>query len=195
MASLAKNAGTGTTTTSPGTLWTRPDLITNSDNLYATCGISSLSQTAELRATGFDFTIPIASTIDGVIVSIERKASASSSIVDYEVGLLSNSLPAGGTTFSGGSYWGTTDATQTYGTPGELWALTLTPALINSSGFGAYLRAENDSYVTTTASVDLIYITVYYTLAGIEYGTTNVGDIYYGTTKIQKIYHGTTEIV
>lgn len=178
-----------------GTAWTRPDLARGSDNSYAYCSIPSLGQTAELRATGFNFSIPIASTIDGVVVSIERKASIGSSIRDYQVGLLSAGIPAGGTVYNDLAYWGTTDATQSYGSPGDLWSLSLTPAFINSTGFGAYLIVQSESYSSIIAYVDHIQITVYYTLSGLEYGTTNVGDIYYGTTKIQKVYHGTTEVI
>lgn len=194
MASQQNSPSVGTSGPT-GTAWTTPNLITASDNSYASCSIPSLGETAELRATGFNFSIPIASTIDGVVVSIERKASAGSSIRDYQVSLLSGGVSAGGTVYNDLAYWGTTDVTQSYGSPGDLWALSLTPAFINSAGFGAYLIVQSESYSSITAYVDHIQITVYYTLSGLEYGTTNVGDIYYGTTKIQKVYYGTTEVI
>lgn len=123
-----------------------------------------------LKATGFGFSIPSGATINGIVVEVERKASAntaSNTIVDTSVrivkggalGVNDDKATAGG--------WPTTDAYATYGGSTDLWLETWTPTDINATNFGAAIAAEEVCTGTTavTASVDHIRITVSYTPA------------------------------
>lgn len=192
MASQTKNAGSGT-----GTTWSNPGNITASDNVYATYVVPALGTTNQLDAKSFGFTIPTLAVIDGVVVSIERKASVANELQDDTVGILINSSPgSGGSNKASASLWGTTDSTPSYGSPSDLWNLTLTPTIVNNAGFGAYLKVKNtDAYLTPTASVDLISMVVYYSINDIKYSTTGIGEIRYGTTVIKKVYYGSTQVI
>lgn len=166
-----------------GSGWTNSGNIVSSNNADATATIGGNSQSAYLQATNFGFSIPATATINGVYVFIERAASSSSSLDDQDVYLLKAGAQAGSNRAKGG-YWGTSDATQWYGSTTDLWGTTWTPAQINASNFGVRFRVDNDSGSSRTASVDEIQVRVYYTplpdtsigLSGANVLQAHVGD-------------------
>ena len=200
MASYTKAAGRGQTA-GPTVNWTDPNNILASDNTYTSATLSYGSVLTEvsdyIRADYFGFDIPEFATIDGIVCSLERKASAANVIQDYIVSILKNgTVPAGSDDkkYTLG-YWPSFDATLNYGSASDLWGTTWTPADINNVLFGFGIRAEYmPAYGSATAYVDYMSITVYYTLNDIKYGVTGVGRIYHGSTIVQAIYHGTTQI-
>lgn len=200
MASLTKAAGRGVT--SGATVdWVNPGNIVSSNNVYATAGLSAGADTIRvsdyLRADQFAFSIPSMATIDGIICSVERKASAASSIRDYAVQMLKNgTIPAGSNDKKDTSvYWSTTEGTVSYGSPTDLWGASWTPTDINSSTTGFAIRCDYiPAYSTATASVDYMSMTVYYTVDGIKFGSTSFGAVYYGSTEIKAVYYGSTQI-
>jgi hypothetical protein len=165
-ASAVRSAGAGATSGS-GTAWTNPGNVVASDNAKATATLSGSALSQNLDATNFGFAIPAGSTIDGVTVRIERMASSSSSIRDYDVRLLKGGSVSGDDKASS-SNWPTSDSNATYGDSDDLWGTTLTSADVNSSSFGVTLKARNVSGSSRTASVDRIEVTVNYT--GPPYG-------------------------
>jgi hypothetical protein len=199
MATSTKIAGRGITS-GPTADWVNPNNITASNNTYATVSLSFGSVFTEvsdfLRADQFAFDIPAFSTIDGIIATVERKASSASTIIDYAVQPLKNgTVPVGYEDKSTGGSWSTTEGFVTYGSTTDLWGVTWTPNDINNAGTGFAIRCEyTPAYGSATAYVDAMYMTVYYTLNGIKFGTTSVGRIYHGSTTIKAAYHGSTQI-
>lgn len=168
MQSQGPNSGTTfTNNTSVGDVsWTNPGNAAASDNLYATASLGTADTTDTtyyLMATGFGFNIPNGVTISGVVVEVERRASGSG-VRDYSVRLVVANTAVGSNNAFTATDWPTTDTYVTYGSATDLWGLTLTPADINSGGFGVAISATNTSTASRTAYIDHIRITIYYTL-------------------------------
>lgn len=165
---------------SPGTLvddsavgtvaWSDPTNAASSNDAWAVVSTTTDNVlTHYLKVTNFGFAIPTGSTIDGITVSIERKASAAGStdfVVDEVVSLVKEGTVQGDNKKDAVTKWPLTEASKTYGSSSDLWGLTFTAAQINGSDFGLVLEARmrRDSG-TRTGSVDHITITVNYTLA------------------------------
>tara|TARA_R100001163_G_scaffold1295_3_gene1991 strand:- start:27994 stop:28791 length:798 start_codon:yes stop_codon:yes gene_type:complete len=133
----------------------------------------------QLKATNFGFSIDSGDTIDGIIVTIQKKAQ--NLIKDAEVFIL-NGDGSGGTGSTNkadtGTNWPTSEASVTYGTSSEKWGETWTPAKINSSNFGVILKVSTHSTGFGTqdiAYVDCIQITVHSSSSAS--GTTSVSSV------------------
>lgn len=145
----------------PGTQsgWTNSGNVTSSNNVYATDVVPGLSDGATLTLTNFGFAIPSGSTIEGIEVKIEAKASNASSIEISWVSLLNVAGSANG---GGGGTITTSDATYQFGHSTDLWAASPTDTDINSSSFGVEVYCSNANASSRTVSFDLVTITVYY---------------------------------
>ncbi len=171
--SFASDSGNGGTKS-----WSNPGNAQFSDNLYATASwttadppegspIPERARTHWLKATGFGFTIPSGSTINGIVVEIEkRRDDGLVTVYSEDVRVVKGGVVAGTQHGNAGS-WGTSDAYTTYGSSTDLWGLTWTPADINASNFGVVLAIDAESTGafpgTYYALVDNIRITVYFT--------------------------------
>ncbi len=118
----------------PTTPWTSPESAIVSDDIYASLATSS---TNTILASGFGFSVPFGSTINGVVVTVERH-SASGSPPAIPGGDLIK--PDGsGSSFGVGAFdtdaWATTDIVSTMGAPDYLWQIDLTPADVNDPAF------------------------------------------------------------
>jgi hypothetical protein len=156
-----KSPGTVADDSSTGTVaWTNPGNAKASDNSYATATFTSLAESHYLKATNFGFALPEAATITGILATVERHAGENVAhwIVDQEASILKGGTPLKGS--HSVLKWPLADTVASYG--GGLWGTTWTPADINSSSFGFRLSVEG---LGTTASVDQVAITVYYTEA------------------------------
>lgn len=168
MATAGPNApGTMADDAAVGTkAWTNPGDVASSNNVYATAN-SGGETTHYLKCTNFGFAIPGGSTINGVSVSIERKANRSTSgryAKDATVSLVKGGTVSGNNKAATGTFYPTTDTVASYGSSADLWGLTLTDTDINASTFGVVLSADiADDVTSTTASIDLITITITYT--------------------------------
>lgn len=160
---LADDSGVGTLA------WTNPNNASSSDNTYATVLINNPTVTTHyLKATNFGFSIPNGSTINGIVVEIERKSSSNTvsrfardNVVKLVIG---GSIV--GSNYSLAAKWSTTESYFTYGGSSDLWGNTITVSDVNSSTFGVVLSAslsDTNKVRTETAYVDHIRITVYYT--------------------------------
>lgn len=120
-----------------------------------------------LTAQGFGFTIPVGSSIDGILVEIEHSSnidSGSDYIVDNVLKLIKSDGTIAGTDKADRStHWPTTDAYISYGGATDTWGLGWSNADINNANFGVALSIEADVGGDATARVDHIRITVYYT--------------------------------
>ena len=134
-----------------------------SDIVAATYDSPDISQI--LVASSFGFTIPSGSTIDGIVVAIERGCSAGAAS-DNRVQL------AKGTTFADlvgtnkadtALAWPAALTVASYGTgTTDLWGATWTVTEINATSFAVFLSTQADA-ANTDIEVDFIRATVHYT--------------------------------
>ncbi|UCH81010.1 MAG: hypothetical protein JSW20_14945, partial [Nitrospiraceae bacterium] len=143
--------------------WISPENAGAQDNSYASRNNLQNETTYYLNATGYGFVIPVGSTINGILVEVDRYAADASAINDAEVKIVKGGV-VGSQNKAAGGFWPTsdTDSYQAYGGSSDLWGETWTVADINSANFGVVLSATAGG-TKTTPYVDHIRITVYYT--------------------------------
>ena len=139
---------------------TNPNNAQLSDNTYATSVLLITQLSNYLKATNFNFNIPLDAVITGITVSIEKSGNTPNATVDNSVKLVKGGSISGNDKASG-TLWGTSDTVATYGSASDLWGLTLTPADINDPTFGVAISAS--ATLAGTAQIDQIMITVGYT--------------------------------
>jgi len=124
--------------TASGTSWTNATNAKNSDNLYATYNIASRGTSNTLNLTNFSVGIPSNAIVLGVLVNVERKASASGDIQMQTIKLIKGGSIVGTdqTSSFGEPYFPSSDGTDNWGGSTNLWGTTLTAADVNASNFG-----------------------------------------------------------
>ena len=145
--------------------WLNPTLATTENDQYATAAIKKNKKSDLLRADSFNFGIPDNADIVGVVVKIKKKASALSSIKDLHVNLVIGGVTQGDDRFSL-IPWSTINRYEIYGGMGDDWNAGLNYTEVNGNNFGVEIQAQNVGSSTTTASIDHIEVTVYYSLTG-----------------------------
>jgi len=116
----------------------------------------------DLQEFGFD--IPTGSTIDGIIVTIER-SSRTGTVKDATLQLLNASGTAGGDDKALAlEAWPTSDASQDYGGPTTVWSISPTAVMVNNALFGVRLSVTGD-VKDDLAFIDHVSMKVYYTPA------------------------------
>lgn len=189
MSSVTNSPGTMADDSAVGTIsWTNPNNAKVSDNVYATV-VTNLSKTTHyLKATNFGFSIPSGATINGILVEIERKktASGAQTCKDSEVKIVKADGTIGSTNKGLTSTdYPTSDTYQSYGSSSDLWDEIWDDTKINDIDFGVVLSSIfiGDGDSAATPLVDHIRITVYYTetasgatMTGVQ-SITGVGSI------------------
>lgn len=155
---FASDSGSG------GTLaWTDPGNAAASDDIYARV-VATDGLTYYLLAKNFGFTnadIPSGSIIDGILVEWEKKkGGVLPSIVDHQSRIVKGDV-VGATDKAIADQWPADDTYISYGGAADLWGETWLDSDIKAIGFGAALSAN--LWTTSTASIDHVRITVYYT--------------------------------
>ncbi|KKM15813.1 hypothetical protein LCGC14_1692250, partial [marine sediment metagenome] len=123
------------------------------------------SNTDWLRLTDFRFDIPTeATSIDGIIVEIDRYAQNSNSIRDKSIRLRLISGPVGDDKKTA-SWWDIIDddVNNTYGALDNDWNAGLSVSDINNINFGIDISAENIGS-SNTAYIDHVRVKIYYTM-------------------------------
>ncbi len=144
--------------------WLNPGNVYTSNNIYASITLPSSSATNYIKATGFDFSIiPDSSTIIGIEVRVEKKASAASSIYDNSVKIVKGGSVVGSENASSDP-WLTGNETKVYGASNYLWGISWIVSDIKNPGFGVVISAANDTISNKTVYIDHIQITVYYSV-------------------------------
>jgi hypothetical protein len=148
--------------------WGSPGNVTANDATFSTALYSGTktATTHYLYCDTFGFDIPYGAIINGIVAGIHCKSSASSVgdyCVDGVVKLIKADSSLSATDNALASHWDTVETDTPHGSSTDLWGETWTPANINSSAFGMVLSVLIASTSFTMASVDYIYITVYYT--------------------------------
>jgi hypothetical protein len=146
--------------------WVTPTGVIADDTTYANITAASFDSpdvSRQLYASQFGFAIPGGSTIDGISVSINRRALAASSAEDFRV-----QLSTAENTFVGDNKadtvtaWPTADATVSYGGITDTWNASPTVAMVNAVGFGVTLSVQT-LLANVDVFVDHITMTITYT--------------------------------
>jgi hypothetical protein len=197
MANISKYP-TAASQTGTGFFDSLSNILLNDDaNTYITFTGTGLSP--QVTCSDFNFDIPLLSTVEGIIVSIDRNASANSRIRDdsiYLAGSFYNTISEDKST---GSYWSSNQGVNSFGSPSDTWNADSAVTGSNINSLSVSFRCENtyeftSPYTTVTAYIDYVQVTVYYTVKGLKYSTTSINNVFYGNTEIKKIYYGTTQI-
>lgn len=155
------------TNSGSGTDWTNTGNANSSNNSYTTVELDDWDDSEYLQCTSFGFSIPSPAVINGIVVSIERKASGASSLRDNSTMIVKGGSRTGNDKADTSTFYPTSDTIATYGGASDTWGAAWTTDDINGSGFGAGLSVVKgtDSGGSRIASVDHVEITVYYTAA------------------------------
>ena len=167
-----------------GIAWTNPSNITILDGSVASYTSNYRNNPSQtLEATGFSTNyaaaVPSGATINGVVVTIYRYATAAGStpVEDRNVQLIVGGTPTGNNLATSAVAWPTATTAASYGSPTNLWGIALTPAEVNATDFGVALSVVTPGAISVTANVDYISITVYYTQAVPPPSWTNPNNI------------------
>lgn len=162
---------------SPGTCtnglrWTNASNMATSNNTYSGVSFTADNQTAQCFAQNYGFSIPTGSTINGISITIEKRADGGTT----KDAIVSLFRPDGATTSIGNradtsTFWVYSKMTTTYGSSSDLFEETWTAEDINDVDFGVFFRLSCN-YQFATPGVDFISVTVYYTAGG---GSANTG--------------------
>jgi len=138
------------------------------NGVYCGNGMEKGGASHYLRLIIYNFTdadIPAGSTINGIEVEIQRKASVADSIVDFSVYLWRQMARVGDNKASA-EKWPIVEAPKVYGGTADKWGLgtALTESYVKECGFGVELVITNSNMESAvTALVDVVRIRVYYT--------------------------------
>ncbi|HXU92162.1 MAG TPA: DUF6701 domain-containing protein [Gallionella sp.] len=159
---VVSSPSTCSSVTGVGTIpWQFPQNATASDNVYATALMLPNSTSNYLNCTGFNFSaIPAGSTISGITVSIERKASSNRRARDAFVYLIKGGMI--GTAFNGATatQYTTADVVAAHGGMTSLWGTTWTDTDVKAANFGVAYAVTSTRLLTV--SVDHIQVRVDY---------------------------------
>jgi len=164
--------------------WANESDAASSNNAYATsAGLRNPGISEWLKCTNFSMGVPAGATIDGIIVRIERKASAGGANLDEIVQLVKGGSFVGNNKATA-TFYTTSDVVVYYGGASDKWGTTWSVAQVNASDFGIGFVTDMDSQTTTY--VDMINIIVYYTPAAV--GTDmkiNVGGVWKDVAEVK----------
>ena len=149
-----------------------------------------------VKATNFVTGVPAGSTIDGIMVEIERySTSTSEESSDYDVCLTKDGATRVGSDYSTGDVYNTAPEKITYGGSTDKWGTTWSQAEVVATTFGVLYKAYATD-ANAEAFVDYIRVTIYYTLPIIDvsvsptscdFGTVVAGSTPYTTTSYYTI--------
>ena len=156
-------------TTIGGSPWINPNNSQVSDGVFATCTTAKLgtfSATNYLKATNFGFSIPVGSTINGILVEVQSKVN--SGAATWSVVHLVRAGAIESITKTGAVNAITTtllySSIPASGSSSDLWGASWSVSDINNSGFGCVIRSNTR---IKAFSVDNIRMTITYTSGGV----------------------------
>lgn len=131
-----------------------------------TCSVGFSDQSDILRATNFLFALPLAATVVGIKVIIDRDAAGVGGCLcyDYDIHLRKNDGTTGSNYAKPSIDWENNAGVESYGGASDLWGLTPSWDEVNHSGFGVEIQVQGDGAPTTwtVAEVMSVTMTVYY---------------------------------
>lgn len=158
------NPGTVTNDTNIGTVaWSSTGNAVSSNDAWATAITGSGAISNYLKLTNFGFALPAGAVIVGITAAVEWKSSRTNggklSSIKLVIGSVISGNDKGNNQLNGTA---DTERTDTYGSSSDLWGLTPTQSQINNGGFGVVVSITENAGATTTHSIDVVQITVYY---------------------------------
>lgn len=144
--------------------WSNPSNALTENGSSASCSLSGTGVSQVLEVHNFGFSVPTDATIDGVVAEIKRSGGGFTS--DTTVKLMVGGSMVG-TNKAAAGFWDGSLTFATYGGAADLWGASLTVSNVNNSFFGIGLVANDAMF--GTANVDVIRLTVYYTVGGGSY--------------------------
>lgn len=148
----------------PARSWDNPEYVFNT-SAFASGPLNVFINKMEyLKATNFGFSIPSGATINGIVVTIERRCS-DFEIKDYAARIVKGGVIKNTDKSNPNLYSSTSFESTTYGGPTDLWGETWTASDINNSGFGFAISPYLLSSVKffNTAELRNLRIKVHYT--------------------------------
>ena len=135
--------------------------------LPATSSMPDLLNSNYLKCTGFGFSIPTGSAINGITTTVVVNCSKNNQCEDGSVKIVKTGTISG-TDHAGNNpsqFWGRPQ-TRTYGSTADLWGATWFATDINAANFGLVISASNrkGGGTATNATVTSIGVAVDYTL-------------------------------
>ena len=159
------NGSTTANNVSVGTIaWTNSDNALVSDNIYSSASALVLgNNTNYLVVQGFGFSIPVASSICGIVVEFQKnEIGFLGNVTDNSVKIVKAGSIVGNEKASG-TTWPAAEAYYTYGASNDLWGSTWISSDINSASFGVTISANLGGVSgLPSAQIDHVRITVYY---------------------------------
>lgn len=146
--------------------WSNPANAQVQDANDATVGVSDNEISHYLQCSGYGFSIPTSTVINGITVTVRRMVNNNGgNPQDYSVQLLKANTVQG-SDYASGTTYPTSFGTATYGGSVDLWGSAWSTADINNAGFGVAFSAEKNgtSGGSRTVSVDVISVSVDYTV-------------------------------
>lgn len=141
---------------------------------YLNCFQSSCYFSRHLTCYNFGFNIPSTATIDGVSITVAGVPDANGAVYDQVIQLRRDNLNnLYGNNMSATQPWNINQPDHTYGSSTELWGLAWTPADVNSSDFGCYIKLDNSSGNAHTVQIDAVFITVNYSIGLNSFSVTS----------------------
>lgn len=145
--------------------WLNPTNVGANDGAEASITAATFDSpdiSFQLSTDTYGFSIPAGSTIDGIVVEIEKRDAAIGSAVDFRVQLQDITGFIGSNKADTVTDWPTAATIITYGSSTDTWAASPTVDIVNSTSFGVVLSAQATS-ANTDIFVDFIRITIHYT--------------------------------
>lgn len=157
-------------TSCAGSIWNNVENVNETDNQYATLSLAPYLNCYQgtcywsryLACYDFGFSIPSNAIITGIQMNITGFSGMSSSVLDCTIVIRRNASSVAGTNMAKLSPWPTTPEIRSYGGEAELWGYTWTPADINSSDFGVYIKLYNPTTLSPSVNIDHVSMTVTY---------------------------------
>ncbi len=154
----------------PGSEWNNPAEALTFNYIYSEAHLEAAGacfQTAcyysrGLMLSDFGFTIPVNATITSIRVHVTRNSSVTNAIRDT-IRIMVGGQPTG-LPLTTGYFWPFSNSTVTIGDSVQALGLALTPAMVNDPDFGVWLQAVNHDSVPAQARVDMIRLSLYYTV-------------------------------
>lgn len=150
--------------------WTNIANAASFDDSFAGFNPDATSVNAFLRASNFGFSVPAGATMLGVEVLVGYN-NLGPTCVQEELRLAWGSAAANTSTdnkFGGELIDDDEDHTiAVFGGPTDLWgenSSTITPAVVNSSDFGAIVKFDHDSGAGSAVNLDALQVRVYYSV-------------------------------
>lgn len=145
------------------------DAVRSDGGAYATAELTTTanqlgSVSKYLWLSDFRFALPTDAIIQGISVSVLRRAGTAHFIHDTEVRLIAGTTATAVNEADPSTFWGDEFAAVSYGGVHDTWGRAWTPAVLNDDTFGVLISAQNtDAASAHSARIDTVVVTVTYT--------------------------------